>query len=113
MTFSVHKQILNRDKDNQEQTDSKQHIPYGRAVNVKIERILIRQDIQTTSKPAKTIKALLNNPKDNINLENQGIYKMTSGNNSETYIEQTNRLISTKVDGHKLVYRNKHLTLAP
>ncbi|XP_060535885.1 uncharacterized protein LOC132707891 [Cylas formicarius] len=87
-------------------------LPYIKGVTDKIGRILRKHDISTAYKPDHTIGAILRNPKQKITLENQGAYSVACGSCSLTYVGQTNRRISARLEEHRLAIRNKQPTSA-
>lgn len=78
----------------------------------RIGRILRKYNLRTIYKPHITINKILGNPKDKIYLENQGVYSISCGNCNKSYIGQTNRRISARLQEHKLNIKNKQTASA-
>ncbi|MBV2145233.1 MAG: GIY-YIG nuclease family protein, partial [Wolbachia endosymbiont of Pissodes strobi] len=62
--------------------------------------------------PHRTIRTYLRNPKDKIKLENHGVYSISCGTCNKTYVGQTNRRISARLEEHKLSIRNRQTSSA-
>ena len=102
----------NTSKNNDEEPRQKAVLPYIKGITDKIGRVLRKNNITPIFKPQKTIANILGNPKDKIELENHGVYSIPCADCDQTYIGQTNRRISTRVQEHKNSLRNKQTTSA-
>lgn len=80
-------------------------LPYVKGVTDRIGRILKKHKIKTTYTPHSKIQGLLRNPKDRIPLENQGVYEIFCNNCDSSYVGQTNRRISVRLEEHKHAVR--------
>lgn len=111
---TINRTMRNNDKTKREKknenTTSKAFLPYVKGTTDKIGRILGKHDIKTIFTTNKKISGVLNNPKDKIHLEDQGVYEVPCKNCTKTYIGQTNRRISVRTEEHKLAVRNKTAT---
>ena len=87
-------------------------MPYIKGTTDRIGHILRRYEISTTYKPHQTIETSLKNPKQKIKLENHGVYSVKCGTCYKTYVGQTNRRISARLEEHKLAIKNKQTTSA-
>ncbi|KAJ7309906.1 hypothetical protein JRQ81_007994 [Phrynocephalus forsythii] len=76
-------------------------LPYIKGTTDKISKILHKHNIKTAFCTDRKIANILRNPKDKIELENQGVYEIPCKVCPATYIGQTNRRISARIAEHK------------
>ncbi|KAK5641045.1 hypothetical protein RI129_009592 [Pyrocoelia pectoralis] len=89
------------DKEPADPAITKAYLPYIKGTTDKISRILQKHKIDTTFTPYRKIHSILRNSKDNIALESQGVYEIPCGGCGLSYIGQTNRKISARIEEHK------------
>ncbi|MBV2145475.1 MAG: hypothetical protein KTM48_01895, partial [Wolbachia endosymbiont of Pissodes strobi] len=106
------KQTRKKPESNEEQNLPKAILPYIKGVTDKVGRILRKHKIKPIFKPQQTLAQVLGNPKDKVQLENQGVYSIPCGDCQKSYIGQTNRRISTRIQEHKNSIRTKQTTSA-
>lgn len=82
-------------------------LPYIKGITDKIGRILKKHNIGTAFTSTTKIKNITDKHKCKIHLENQGVYELPCMDCPETYIGQTNRRISTRIQEHKNTLKHK------
>ena len=113
----IKKAILNLNNNtNKENTPNPETtnitLPYIKGTTDRISRILHKHNYRISFKPHQTIKDQLQNPKQKIPLEHQGVYSIPCKDCPEKYVGQTNRRISARVREHELSIINKQITSA-
>jgi hypothetical protein len=114
---TIRKAIEQHHQPRQTQTEEPENrpktiLPYIKGTTDRIGRILRKYKISTTYKPYRTIRTSLKNPTQKIKLENHGIYSVGCGTCHKTYVGQTNRRISARLEEHKLAVKRKQTTSA-
>lgn len=85
-------------------------LPYIKGTTDKISKILHKHNIKTAFCTNQKIANILRNPKDKIQLENQGIYEIPCKVCPATYIGQTNRRINARIAEHKNAVKKEEKT---
>ena len=82
-------------------------IPYVRGVSESIRRILSSLGIRVCYKPFQTLKQMLSHPKDPVpDLQRRDVvYKIPCAACSSSYIGQTGRKLSQRLDEHRRAFR--------
>ncbi|XP_077778802.1 uncharacterized protein LOC144326219 [Podarcis muralis] len=85
-------------------------LPYIKGTTDKISKILHKHNIKTAFCANQKIANILRNPKDKIQLENQGVYEIPCKVCPATYIGQTNRRINARIAEHKNAVKKEEKT---
>jgi Reverse transcriptase (RNA-dependent DNA polymerase) len=109
-TFRRH---LKRKKDTPTQVADKETdllqpvalIPYSKGTSDKVGRILRRHNIKTIFTPPRKIGQALRPVKDQIKMENPGVYKVPCGGCEALYIGETKRQVRTRLKEHEAACR--------
>ncbi|XP_058045388.1 P2Y purinoceptor 1 isoform X3 [Ahaetulla prasina] len=84
-----------------EQENGTALLPYIKGITDRISKILHKHNIKTAFCTNQKISTILRNLKDKTELENQGVYEIPCTACPTTYIGQTNRRISARIEKHK------------
>ena len=76
-------------------------LPYVKGTTDRIGRLLARVNIKTVYKPCRKIGEMLASVKDIVHLEGKGVYEVPCNDCTRTYIGQTGRKISIRLNEHR------------
>jgi hypothetical protein len=85
-------------------------LPYVKGTTDRIAKLLSQNNITTIFNTNMKIGALLKSGKDNIDLEGRGVYEVPCGDCNQTYIGQTGRNMTARLQEHRLAVRRDHTT---
>ncbi|KAL1130331.1 hypothetical protein AAG570_013269 [Ranatra chinensis] len=86
-------------------------LPYVKGTTDRIKRVLMKHNIKTTFNTATTTRSLLGSVKDPLPMKTSGVYEIPRCC-GETYIGQTGRLISTRIQEHIRATKNNDMKSA-
>ena len=100
----------NLDEKETEDTRTLVMLPYVKGTTDRIAKLLSRENIKTVFNTDMKIGALLRNNKDRIPLEGKGVYEVPCGDCNKTYVGQTGRNMSSRLQEHQNAVRQKSST---
>jgi hypothetical protein len=101
-------ELSQNQSQDKEENKNKALLPYVRGVTDRISKVLQRYEIRTNFTTHLKINQLLNNNKSNPKLGTQGVYEVPCGGCSDSYIGQTSRRMSTRIQEHKNAVKYLH-----
>jgi hypothetical protein len=87
---------------NETETGASAYVPYVKGTTDRIKNVLSRFNIRTIFTTDLKIGAMLGTVKDKVHLDNRGVYEIPCTNCNKTYIGQTGRKMSHRMQEHRL-----------